>query len=197
MQLPRPLLISGISYTTHATYLFHCTRPHWRIAVCGAFPAQERHTRHTFGGVFFDSCKGGPFSMAQGTLANLSSSAFVRTPPLFAEWIVHSLLTFPAGEVVTILDPTAGEGDLLAPCQAFPAARLYGVEIPADRADTARQRLSHATMLTSAFEGTTCTPGSMSLMLPNPPHFFPNAKPAHHPLTPPSRHPLTPTALIT
>ena len=27
--------------------------------------------------------------MAQGTLANLSSSAFIRTPPLFAEWIVH------------------------------------------------------------------------------------------------------------
>ncbi len=118
--------------------------------------------------------------MAQGTLANLSSSAFVRTPPLFAEWIVHSLLTFPAGEVVTILDPTAGEGDLLAPCQAFPAARLYGVEISADRADTARQRLSHATMLTSAFEGTTCTPGSMSLVLANPPYFFSNGKRAEY-----------------
>src|SRR5260370_24721447 len=180
MQVPRPLLISGISNTTHATYLFHCTRPHWRIAVCGAFPAQERHTRHTFGGVFFDSCKGGPVSMAQGTLANLSSSAFVRTPPLFAEWIVHSLLTFPAGEVVTILDPTAGEGDLLAPCQAFPAARLYGVAISADRADTARQRLSHATMLTSAFEGTTCAPGSMSLVLANPPYFFSNGRRAEY-----------------
>ncbi len=53
--------------------------------------------------------------MAHGTLANLSTSAFIRTPPLFAEWIVHHLLTFPAGEAVTILDPTAGEGDLLAP----------------------------------------------------------------------------------
>ena len=61
-------------------------------------------------GCSFVSCKGGPFSMAQGTLANLSSSAFIRTPPLFAEWIVHHLLTFPAGETVTILDPTAGEG---------------------------------------------------------------------------------------
>ncbi len=48
--------------------------------------------------------------MAQGTLANLSTSAFIRTPPLFAEWIVHHLLTFPAGETVTVLDPTAGEG---------------------------------------------------------------------------------------
>jgi len=50
--------------------------------------------------------------MAHGTLANLSTSAFIRTPPRFAEWIVHHLLTFPAGEAVTILDPTAGEGDL-------------------------------------------------------------------------------------
>ncbi len=118
--------------------------------------------------------------MAQGTLANLSSSAFIRTPPLFAEWIVHYLLTFPAGEVVTILDPTAGEGDLLAPCQDIPGARLYGVEISADRADVARRRLPHATILTSAFEGTTCTPGSMSLVLANPPYFFSNGKRAEY-----------------
>ena len=118
--------------------------------------------------------------MAQGTLANLSSSAFIRTPPLFAEWIVHHLLTFPAGEVVTILDPTAGEGDLLAPCQDIPGARLYGVEISADRADIARRRLPHATILTSAFEGTTCTPGSMSLVLANPPYFFSNGKRAEY-----------------
>ena len=75
--------------------------------------------------------------MAHGTLANLSTSAFIRTPPLFAEWIVHHLLTFPTGEVVTVLDPTAGEGDLLAPCQVHSAARLYGVEISADRAGLA------------------------------------------------------------
>jgi len=118
--------------------------------------------------------------MAQGTLANLSSSAFIRTPPLFADWIMHHLLTFPAEEVVTILDPTAGEGDLLAPCWDIPAARLYGVEISADRADIARQRLPHATILTSAFEGTTCTPGSMSLILANPPYFFSNGKRAEY-----------------
>ena len=118
--------------------------------------------------------------MAQGTLANLSTSAFIRTPPLFAEWIVHHLLTFPAGEVATVLDPTAGEGDLLAPCQDIPGARLYGVEISADRADIARQRLPHATILTSAFEGTTCPPGSMSLVLANPPYFFSNGKRAEY-----------------
>ena len=89
-------------------------------------------------GCFCASRKGGPHFMAHGTLANLSTSAFIRTPPRFAEWIVHHLLTFPTGEAVTVLDPTAGEGDLLAPCRVYPAARLYGVEISADRADVAR-----------------------------------------------------------
>lgn len=100
----------------------------------------HRNARHSkpLVGCSFVSCKGGPLSMAQGTLANLSSSAFIRTPPLFAEWIVHHLLTFPAGEVVTVLDPTAGEGDLLTPCQDIPGLRLYGVEISADRADIQR-----------------------------------------------------------
>jgi predicted RNA methylase len=114
--------------------------------------------------------------MANGTLANLSTSAFIRTPPLFAEWIVHHLFTFPAGEAVTVLDPTSGEGDLLAPCLSISTARLYGVEISSDRADIARQRLPLATIFTSAFEGTSCTPGSMSLILTNPPYFFSNGK---------------------
>jgi len=118
--------------------------------------------------------------MAHGTLANLSTSAFVRTPLLYAEWIVRHLLTFPEGEMVTALDPTVGEGDLLAPCQALPLARLYGVEISADRAEVARRRLPDATILTSAFEGTTCTPGSMSLVLANPPYFFSNGKRAEY-----------------
>src|SRR5207247_7201279 len=76
--------------------------------------------------------------------------------------------------------PTSGEGDLLVPCQDFPGTRLYGVEISADRADVARQRLPHAAMLTSAFEGATCTPGSMSLVLANPPYFFSNGKRAEY-----------------
>jgi Uncharacterised methyltransferase family (DUF6094)/Helicase conserved C-terminal domain len=118
--------------------------------------------------------------MAHGTLANLSTSAFIRTPPRFAEWIVHHLLTFPTGEAVTVLDPTAGEGDLLVPCLAYAAARLYGVEISADRAEVARQRLPQANILTSAFEGTTCTPRSMSLVLANPPYFFSNGKRAEY-----------------
>jgi len=64
--------------------------------------------------------------MPQGTLANLGKSAFVRTPPLLAARIRRSLLAFPQAPV-NILDPTAGEGDLLFPCRDVPAARLYGV----------------------------------------------------------------------
>jgi len=51
--------------------------------------------------------------MPQGTLANLANSAFVRTPPAFAARIVRSLLSFPTGKATNILDPTAGEGDLV------------------------------------------------------------------------------------
>ena len=71
--------------------------------------------------------------MPQGTLANLANSAFVRTPPLLAERIVRCLLSFPQGKTTTVFDPTAGEGDLLLPCQEIPDARLYGVEISAER----------------------------------------------------------------
>src|SRR5205823_603859 len=143
MRLLRPPLISGISNTTHTIHTYSVVQD----------PTGVFHTLRW--GCSFVSCKGGPLSMAQGTLANLSTSAFIRTPPLFAEWIVHHLLTFPTGETVTILDPTAGEGDLLVPCQDIPGARLYGVEISADRAEVARQRLPRATILTSAFEGIT------------------------------------------
>src|SRR5579872_4099632 len=93
--------------------------------------------------------------MPQGTLANLANSAFVRTPPACAERIVRSLLSFPAGMATNVLDPTAGEGDLLFPCLDIPTARLYGVEISAERAAVARARLlsHHAELVTSAFEG--------------------------------------------
>src|SRR5258708_21933791 len=138
----------------------------------------QRNARHHKPpvGCSFASSKGGIRFMAYGTLANLSTSAFVRTPPLYAEGIVRHLLTFPEGEVVTILDPTVGEGDLLLPCQAFPLTLLYGVAISADRAEVARRRLPDATILTSAFERTTCPPDSITLGLANPPYFFINRK---------------------
>src|SRR5205085_3999568 len=103
--------------------------------------------------------------MPQGTLANLANSAFVRTPPLFAERIVRCLLSFPGGKATNVLDPTAGEGDLLLPCREIPGARLYGVEISAERTAVARERLLQAELVTSAFEGVSIPKANMSLVL--------------------------------
>ncbi len=118
--------------------------------------------------------------MPQGTLVNLANSAFVRTPPLLAERIVRCLLSFPVGKTTNVLDPTAGEGDLLLPCQGIPDARLYGVEISAERTAIARSRLPQAELVTCAFEGVSIPKGSMSLVLANPPYFFQDGKRAEY-----------------
>jgi predicted RNA methylase len=118
--------------------------------------------------------------MPHGTLANLATSAFVRTPPALAERIVRCLLSFPQGKVTNVLDPTAGEGDLLLPCHDLLQARLYGVEISAERAALARERLPHAELVACAFEGVSIPKGSMSLVLANPPYFFQDGKRAEY-----------------
>jgi uncharacterized methyltransferase DUF6094 len=118
--------------------------------------------------------------MPQGTLANLANSAFVRTPPAFAARIVRSLLSFPAGKATNVLDPTAGEGDLLVPCLDIPYARLYSVEISAERTAVARTRLPQAELVSCAFEGVSIPKGSMSLVLANPPYFFQDGKRAEY-----------------
>jgi hypothetical protein len=118
--------------------------------------------------------------MPVGTLENLARSAFVRTPPAFAERIVRHLLVFPAGKATNILDPTAGEGDLLMPCRDIPLARLYGVEISAERAALARARLPRAEIAACAIEGVSIPKGSMSLVLCNPPYFFQDGKRAEY-----------------
>ncbi len=114
--------------------------------------------------------------MANSTLHNLAHSAFVRTPPPLAARIVQNLLTFPAA--CTILDPTAGEGDLLLPALHIPGARLYGIEISAERAAVARQTLAsgYASLLTSAFEAVHIPAASFSLALCNPPYLLTNSK---------------------
>jgi predicted RNA methylase len=119
--------------------------------------------------------------MAHGTLVNLSRSSFVRTPPKLAARIVRCLLSFPPQEeAVNILDPTVGEGDLLFPCWDIPNARLFGIEISADRAREARSKLPSATIVTAAFEGVTTPQGSMSLVLVNPPYFLQDGKRAEY-----------------
>src|SRR5437588_6239955 len=118
--------------------------------------------------------------MPQAPLATLATSAFVRTPPLLAERIVRCLLSFPQGKATTILDPTAGEGDLLVPCREILDARLYGVEISVERTSVARQRLPQAELVTCAFEGVSIPKASMSLVLANPPYFFQDGKRAEY-----------------
>src|SRR5258706_312183 len=92
--------------------------------------------------------------MPHGTLANLATSAFVRTPPALAERIV--------------------------PCRDLLQAHLYGVEISAERAALARERLPHAEIVACAFEGVSIPKGSMSLVLANPPYFFQDGKRAEY-----------------
>ncbi len=119
--------------------------------------------------------------MAHGTLVNLSRSSFVRTPPKLATRIVRCLLSFPPQEeAVNILDPTVGEGDLLFPSWDIPNARLFGIEISAERAREARSKLPHATIVTAAFEGVHMPQGSMSLILVNPPYFLQDGKRAEY-----------------
>src|SRR5258708_26378839 len=110
--------------------------------------------------------------MPHGTLANLANSAFVRTPPALAERIARCLLSFPQGKEVNILDPTAGEGDLLVPCPEIPQARLYGVEISAERTAVSSEPPPQAQLVPCAFEGGGIPKGRMSLVLANPPSFL-------------------------
>jgi SAM-dependent methyltransferase len=116
--------------------------------------------------------------MLTGTLANLAQSGFVRTPPAWAERIAQNLLRF--GSSANVLDPTAGEGDLLAPCISLPGVHLFGIEISHERAAVAHERLPHATLVTTAFEAVRITPASMDLILANPPYFFADGRRAEY-----------------
>lgn len=125
--------------------------------------------------------------MALGTLENLSRSSFVRTPPPLARRIYDHLLSFgsgdehPANKILAVLDPAAGEGDLLEPLLDLPRQEYIhcaGIEISADRAFTARTRLASLspTILPTAFEGVKLAANSLGLIVMNPPYFFVNGK---------------------
>lgn len=117
--------------------------------------------------------------MANGTLANLSRSAFVRTPRPLGHRVVHHLLRWP--QASTVLDPTAGEGDLLFPTLSLPGVQRFGIEISAERASVARTALGPpARIITAAFEAVHLPRRSMSVVLANPPYFFVNGKRAEY-----------------
>ncbi|GHO88217.1 DUF6094 domain-containing protein [Dictyobacter formicarum] len=136
--------------------------------------------------------------MAHGTLENLSHSSFVRTPPGIGVRIYQNLLSFPASyasdenevagsSFISVLDPSAGEGDLLLPLLDLSAAmpvRLVctGIEISAERAVTARTRLANLmpSIIPSAYEGVKVPQGGVSLAVLNPPYFFVNGQRAEY-----------------
>jgi SAM-dependent methyltransferase len=116
--------------------------------------------------------------MPTGTFENLGRSGFVRTPPAWATRIVTNLLRF--GASATIFDPTAGEADLLVPAARIPGAQLFGVEISQERLAVARRRLPNATLVQSAIEAVRVTPGTVSLVLSNPPYCYEDGKRAEY-----------------
>lgn len=113
--------------------------------------------------------------MPSGTLQNLSNAGFVRTPPAVAERIIR-LVQFDGPS--TVLDPTAGEGDLLIPVPT--TARCYGVEISSERAAVAAWRMPQATIITAPIEQVRIEPGTLDLILANPPYFFENGQRAEY-----------------
>nr|BBH85281.1 hypothetical protein KTC_00320 [Thermosporothrix sp. COM3] len=84
---------------------------------------------------------------------------------------------------MTLLDPACGEGDLLLPLHQRDLAQLhlYGIEISAQRAQHARERLPVRTsILPVAFEGVRLPKESFSGILMNPPYLLVNGKRAEY-----------------
>lgn len=106
--------------------------------------------------------------LPHGRLGNLAKAAFVPTPPSVAEAIMANLLRVGEPPRTPVLDPAAGEGDLLLP--AFERGMpCFGVEIERERAARARARLPGSTILTAPFEAVTAR-NRFSLLLVNPPY---------------------------
>ncbi len=106
--------------------------------------------------------------LPHGRLGNLAKAAFVPTPPSVAEAIFANLLHVGDPPQTPVLDPAAGEGDLLLPAlrRGMPC---FGVEIETVRAERARARLPGSTILAAPFEAITAR-HRFSLLLLNPPY---------------------------
>jgi hypothetical protein len=92
-------------------------------------------------------------------------------PRPLGERIVHHLLSFPSAS--TVLDPTAGEGDLLFPTLGIPGVRRFGIEIDDRRTDVAREVLgTDASLITADFETVLIPTHSMSAILAHPPSYL-------------------------
>lgn len=108
--------------------------------------------------------------MSSGPLGGMAISQHIPTPQIHADALRH-LVSIPTATPVAIGDLTGcGAGNLLAPFASLPTARLFGVEISAERAEAAQQRLPVAMIVRAPFEATRPTPDSFSLCVTNPPY---------------------------
>lgn len=108
--------------------------------------------------------------MSSGSLGGMAISQHIPTPQPHAD-ALRRLVIIPTAPPVAIGDLTGcGAGNLLAPFATLPTARLFGIEISAERADAAQQRLPGATIIRAPFEATRPTPESFSLCVTNPPY---------------------------
>ncbi|HEU4329456.1 MAG TPA: DUF6094 domain-containing protein [Roseiflexaceae bacterium] len=108
--------------------------------------------------------------MATGTINNLANSAHVPTPQHYANCL-PLLVTWCPGASITLGDLSGcGEGNLLAPFASLPGVQLYGIEISEERAAAARARLPGAHITRAPFEVIRVTPGTLSLVVTNPPY---------------------------
>ncbi len=112
--------------------------------------------------------------MANGTLANLKDSSYVRTDPLLASRIGQNILHLPT-DPFSVWDPSSGTGALFYACAHAPWARKFGTEISAERAEESRRQWPNATIVTAAFEAVNMQ-GKIDLVLTNPPYFQQNGK---------------------
>jgi hypothetical protein len=111
--------------------------------------------------------------MAYGTLPNIANAGHEPTPDARAEQLARNLLKLPRSHF-TIIDPTCGEGNLLAPFEGNVHAELIGIEINGKWADLAAARLPQAQIITAAVEHVSIAPNSISLAVLNPPYLVTN-----------------------
>ena len=111
--------------------------------------------------------------MAYGTLPNIANAGHEPTPDARAGQLARNLLKLPRSHF-TIIDPTCGEGNLLAPFVSNAHAELIGIEINGKWAEQAVQRLPQAQIITAAVEHVSIAPNSLSLAVLNPPYLVTN-----------------------
>jgi hypothetical protein len=118
--------------------------------------------------------------MANGLHRNLENEAFVRTPPSETQKVRDFLLRFTGP--ATVFDPTAGEGDLLAPFAAI-GCPTVGVELHRVRADAACAALPNATIIAAPIEAVRFDGPFAQVLALNPPYFLQNGRRAEYTIT--------------